>query len=135
VNGEDHWSAAGEKLWVAGNEGRWGEIVLGLNADGSGWTGRPDAVTIFGCDAAAEATIRAVVTRHRALVDGEPWFQSDHAILVARGIPAVAVTSSAFQELYATVTHTPRDTPDLVDPAALATVARFFADVVEATGR
>lgn len=134
VNGEDHYSAAGEKLWVAANEDRWDEITLGLNADGAGWAGHPDAVSWYGCDATEEEAIRRTMARHPSLVEGESWYQSDHAILVAHGRPAVAVTSSAFRELCATITHTERDVPVLVDADAVADVARFFADVVRAFG-
>jgi aminopeptidase YwaD len=131
-NGEDHYSAAGEKLYVAENDGRWEDIIVALNADGAGWAGHPPEVSLYGCEAGLAATIRDVMARYPGLAEGEQWPQSDHSIFAMQGRPAVAVTSADFGELCATITHTDRDVPALVDAAAVASVARFFADVVAA---
>jgi len=51
-------------------------------------------------------------------------------MLVMQGVPAVAVTSEDVFFVSTTLAHTPEDTVDKVDPAAVAEAARFFADVV-----
>jgi aminopeptidase YwaD len=130
LNGEDYYAATGEKRFVADNAGRWNEIALGLNADAAGWIGKPTEVSLYGCDEPTAKAVRASIGRRRAFVEGGPWYQSDHGILLQQGIPAVAVTSSGIAELCATVAHTSRDSLDLVDVSAVAEVARFYADVI-----
>ncbi len=47
-------------------------------------------------------------------------------------VPAVAVTSENVFFIGSTVAHTDKDRPELVDIEAVAAVARFFADALEA---
>ncbi len=49
--------------------------------------------------------------------------------------PAIAITSTTFRELRATVTHTERDARGLVDRAVVVGIARFVADLVAEIGR
>jgi hypothetical protein len=44
--------------------------------------------------------------------------------------PALAMTSELAPELMAEIVHTSSDTPDVVDPAKLVTVARALRDLV-----
>jgi len=44
----------------------------------------------------------------------------------------VALTSTNFRELCATVTHTDRDTLEVVDAAVVAAAAEFVADLIRA---
>lgn len=129
-NGEDYYDATGERRYCADNAGRWGDIVLGLNADAAGWAGHETEVSMYGADDRMAEVVRSAMARRSGFVAGEPWFQSDHSIFVVNGRPAVAVTSSGLMELCATVTHTTGDTLDLVDPEKVADVARFYADVI-----
>lgn len=130
LNGEDDWATPGEKLYVAANEGRWGDIVLGINLDAAGAVGGETAISLYGVEPELAARIGAVASRHAGIVQGEPWFESDHGLFLLNGVPALAITSTTFRELCATVTHTGRDTRDLADPAAIAAIARFLADLV-----
>jgi aminopeptidase YwaD len=132
LNGEDDWATPGEKLYVAANEGAWGDIVLGVNLDAAGAVGGETAISLYGVEAALEATIRAVAARHAGIVEGEPWFESDHGLFLQNGVPALAITSTTFRDLCATVTHTALDTRDLADPASIAGIARLLADLVAA---
>lgn len=134
LNGEDDWATPGEKLYVAANDGAWGDIVLGINLDAAGAVGGETAISLYGAGEPLASRVRAVASRHPAIVEGEPWFESDHGLFLANGVPALAITSTIFRELCATVTHTERDTRDLADPVAIAGIARFLADVVGALG-
>jgi hypothetical protein len=61
-------------------------------------------------------------------ITGLGW--SDHASYWREGVPAVMVTDTAlFRNPHY---HTDRDTPDTVDPEAIARVARGMTAVVEA---
>jgi aminopeptidase YwaD len=57
------------------------------------------------------------------LTEGEQWYQSDHAVFVMNGRPAVAITTALMPEVWATIPHTPADTLDVVDPRKLVQVA------------
>ena len=58
-----------------------------------------------------------------------------HALSMMVGRPALALTSENAVQLGQEVTHTPRDTLDLVDIDAVAATARFLADLVDSLTR
>jgi len=132
LNGEDDWATPGEKLYVAANEGAWGNIVLGVNLDAAGAVGAATAISLYGVDDRLAARIREVAARPPGIVDGEAWYESDHGLFLLHGVPALAITSTTFRELCETVTHTELDSRDLADPAAIVAIARFLADLVGA---
>jgi aminopeptidase YwaD len=135
LNGEDDYATPGEKLYVHANAGRWDEIVLGVNIDAAGARGAETAISLYGMPGPLVALVRDVAARHPGLVDGEPWFESDHGLFLMHGRPALAITSTTFRELCSTVTHTERDARELADPAAVVGIARFLADLVAEMGR
>lgn len=130
MNGEDYYAASGEHLFVAANEGHWQEMVLAISLDVVGGRGAGTAVSLYGCGEDVSAIIKRVMRRHPGTSIGEPWHESDHSIVVMHGRPAVALTSTTFRELCATVTHTERDTLEVVEPERSAATARFVADVI-----
>ncbi len=131
LNGEDHYSVGGEHCFVAANEGRWDEIRLAINLDAVGARGAATAVSLYGCPADLAAHVATVMARHPHTTMGEAWYESDHSIVAMRGRPAVALTSTTFRELCARVTHTDRDTLDLVAAEPVAAAAAFVADLVQ----
>ncbi len=56
--------------------------------------------------------------------------EGDHSIFAFQGIPALAVTSSDLRDGVMKLSHTPRDTPDNVDPALLDQTADFIAHLL-----
>lgn len=129
-NGEDDYAAPGELLWLSRNEGRLGDVILGINIDDLGMWDTHNHVSFYGCPPEVEAAVREVMPAHETLAEGPTWFQSDHAVLSMNGCPAIALTSSdmvGFMERYA---HSERDTPELADPALIAEAARFIRDVI-----
>jgi aminopeptidase YwaD len=130
INGEDHYSVGGEHCFVADNTGRWEEIVLAVNLDAVGARGATTAVSLYGCPDALADHVAAVMGRHPTLQPGEAWYESDHSIVAMHGRPAMALTSTTFRELCASVTHTPRDTLAIVDAEPVAEAAAFVADLL-----
>ena len=129
LNGEDYYAATGQMYYVAANEGLWGDIVLGMNVDGAGLIDSGTAVSFYGVPERQErVVVRAM--RERGFGVGPQWPQSDHSLFVMNGVPAVAVISENAFFVSSTVAHTERDTLRWVDPAVVASVARFLADVV-----
>ena len=130
MNGEDHYASSGEHLFEAANEGRWDEIAGSVNMGAIGARDAGTSLSMYAVRDAGSDLIRRVIHRHPTLSIGEDWREGDHSIVAGHGRPAVALTSTSFRELCATVTHTEKDTLDLVDPAEVANVAEFVADLM-----
>lgn len=123
LNGEDYYAASGEMLWLAANEGRLHEILLGVNMDGVGYRHGKTAFSLYGCPPEMADSIRAVLAARASMVEGDAWYQSDHSLFVFNGVPALAFTSSEFTELWQEIAHTPGDMPEIVDVAHLTAAA------------
>jgi aminopeptidase YwaD len=130
LNGEDYYGACGQKIWMRDNRDRLGDIVLGMNADDSGHAGAGTSVSFYGCPPATDALVRGLFARHPGFGEGPQWPQGDHSLFAFNGVPALAFTAEDFMETFRTITHTAADRPELVDPAIVADVARFMADVI-----
>jgi aminopeptidase YwaD len=134
-NGEDNYANPGELLWEADNEGRWGDIVLGINVDDSGQRDAENNVSFYGCPLVIEAAVREAMTGHDRLSEGPQWGQGDHAILGLHGVPAIAVASSEMYRFMEQYAHTEKDTLDLADCALVADAAHFIHKVIEGVSR
>lgn len=132
MNGEDYYASSGEHLFVAANEGRWEELLGTVNMDAIGARGARTSLSMYAVSERGNGLIHRVMRRHPRVTIGEEWYESDHSIVAAHGRPTVALTSTSFRELCATVTHTERDTLELVDPAEVVAAAEFVADLVRA---
>lgn len=130
MNGEDYYAAPGEQQWLRLNEGRFGEIVLGINLDGAGHRGGRPAYSLYGCSPELADLIRRVLGAYPGMAEGEAWYQSDHSLFLMKGIPALAITSEQFTALWSEVAHTPRDRPEIVDLAQLVTIASALRDLL-----
>ncbi|MDO8915125.1 MAG: M28 family peptidase, partial [Coriobacteriia bacterium] len=130
LNGEDYYGANGQNIWMRDNRDRLGEIVLGMNADDSGHVGHGTYVSFYGCPPETDALVRGLFDRYPGFGEGPQWPQGDHSLFAFNGVPAIAFTAEDFMETFHTITHTLNDQPELVDPAIVADVARFMADVI-----
>lgn len=124
VNGEDHYAAPGELHYLASTD--LAEVRLAINVDGAGYRGGPTAVSTYG---AADQLDLAPLTR-RGLVVGPAWPQSDHMVFAMHGCPALALTSWDVATLMDQVTHSARDTPDLVDVNLLEAAAQGIVALI-----
>jgi aminopeptidase YwaD len=130
LNGEDHYSAAGEMQYLRLNAGRFGEIALGINLDGAGYREGDTCFSLYGCPDELAATVRHTMAHREGLSEGPPWYQGDHGLFLAQQVPALAITSERFEVLWAEVAHTPRDAPELVDPTKLLVTAHALAELI-----
>jgi aminopeptidase YwaD len=130
LNGEDHYSAAGELLYLSENQGRLGEIAVAINLDDVGYIKGKNAYSFYGCPDELADHARRVFAAHPDLVEGEPWYQSDHMIFVQNGVPAMAVTSDRFMEMMESITHTADDTLDKVYAHRLVKLALALRDLL-----
>jgi aminopeptidase YwaD len=130
LNGEDYYSAPGEQLFLRRNEGRFHEILLGINIDGAGDRDGEVAFSLYGCPDPLAEGIREVFRARPEMVEGPAWFQSDHSLFLMHERPALAVTSARFAELWAEIAHTEKDTPERVSPDKLEALASVLRQIV-----
>jgi aminopeptidase YwaD len=130
LNGEDYYSGPGEVEYLDRNEGRFPEIVLGVNLDGAGHHRGRTAYSLYDCPPDIAGSIHDAFAGHEGTFEGERWYQSDHGLFLMNQRPALAITSELFMELLAEVAHTPKDSPEIVDTSKLADVAAALRDLV-----
>ena len=123
INGEDHYSAAGEIEFLRREGDQLHQIQLAINLDSPGYVEGQTAYSLYGCPKPLEARIRETFAKHPDLIEGDPWYQGDHAIFIQKQRPALAITSEKFWTLTQEITHTAEDRIELVDPNKLVELA------------
>ena len=134
LNGEDHYAVPGQAAYMAANDGLFDSIAVNINMDGLGYIDGDTAVSLFGLpdDMAVSASNELIACEGACA--GDPWFQGDHSLFLQAGRPAIAITSDWFLQNKATqtVTHTRRDSIDLVAPERLVSCAVSVKSFIEA---
>ena len=134
MNGEDYYANPGERQYLAANEGRFDSIRLGVNLDDVGYLHGQVAYSLYGVPEEMANLIRARLEVCPGLVEGEAWYQGDHGLFLMHQRPALAMTTDRLAEVMASITHSPQDTIDKVDPAKPARVAGALRDLILALG-
>jgi aminopeptidase YwaD len=122
-NGEDHYSAAGQKDYLRRHGRGMRRIGLVINVDDIGYKKGKTAYSFYQCLRAFRNKCRTQFRKFDGLTEGEPWVHGDHMIFVQRGLPAIALTSQKMRTLMAKITHTPKDVPGILDFQKLAETA------------
>jgi len=130
LNGEDYYAASGQLQYLALNEGQYETILVAINMDAAGYHQANTMYSLFGCPEPMARTLHEIFGGRYRFEEGEPWYQSDHSIFIAQQRPAVAITSTNLMELSTHITHTEKDTPDIIDCHKLADIAYGLRDVV-----
>jgi aminopeptidase YwaD len=130
MNGEDHYSAAGEMDYLARLGEEMPRIRLEVNIDGIAYVEGPTSWSTYGCAPEMERSIQTVMSGHAGIEPGDPWYSGDHIVFAQAGVPALAFTSGEINRLMQSVTHTARDTQDLVDPGRILQVSAAVAELV-----
>lgn len=130
MNGEDYYSNPGEQQWLALNAGRFDEILLGINIDDVGYIKGKVGYSLYNCPAELAAVIAQTFSACASIVEGDPWYQGDHGLFLINEVPALALTSDQLAELMGSITHTPNDTPEMVDPVRLVEIALALRDLL-----
>jgi aminopeptidase YwaD len=130
MNGEDYYSNPGELQYLNRNRGRFAEMVLGVNLDGVGFHEGETAYSLYGCPDDLAALLRETLSGRPGMIEGEPWYQGDHAIFLVNEVPTLAFTSDRSEDMLANVVHTPKDRPELVAADKLVDTAVALRDIV-----
>ena len=117
LNGEDYYAVPGQMNYLMANQGRFNEMIININIDGAGYREGPASFSLFDLPDELRAKVMKVMDRYPGITEGEPWPQGDHSIFLQNGVPAIAVSSKWFIDNMAVqdITHTPKDSPEIVD--------------------
>ncbi len=129
-NGEDHYSASGEKAYLKANKGKLNEIILNINMDALGSHQEKTFYSFYNCPKKLKTIIQKTFATQPGFSEGEPWYQSDHMVFAMNGVPALAITSENFVEILTELAHTPKDNPEKVDINKLVTCAQSLCALV-----
>jgi aminopeptidase YwaD len=120
-----------EILAFNGEDYNLDRIAVAINLDDLGYKQGKTAYSLYECPDEIDRTACNIFSRYSGMVMGDPWYQGDHMIFVQKGKPAIALTSEKMPELMATITHTPKDTPDMVDCTKLVETASSLRDFIQ----
>jgi len=129
-NGEDHYSAAGEKAYLKANEGKLSEVLVNINMDALGSYYGKTVYSFYECPDELKSVIQKTFAVQTGFAEGEPWYQSDHMVFAMNGVPALAITSENFIEILTELAHTPEDNLEKVDCGKLVKVAKTLRDLL-----
>jgi len=131
MNGEDYYSSPGELQYLAANAGRFQEIELGINLDDIGYLHGGVAYSLYGVDEQVSTRMRTLFSRHPGIAEGPAWYQGDHGLFLMNQRPALAFTTDRLGEVMAEITHSPKDTIEMVDPAKPVLVAEALRELMD----
>lgn len=130
LNGEDNYTAGGQMDYLRRYGKELDRIIVVINVDDIGYVKGKSAYSLYECpDAVRKAAEKAFGT-HDGIAKGGQWYQGDHMVFVQKGRPAIAFTAEKMRELMRKYTHTPADTPEIVDCRKLVEVAEAIGDLV-----
>jgi aminopeptidase YwaD len=129
-NGEDYYSAGGQMDYLR----RYGEdftrMIAAVNVDDVGYKQGKTAYSLYECPDEIKQKAHNIFGKYDGIIAGEPWYQGDHMIFIQNKKPAIAFTSEKVSELMATITHSPKDTPDIIDYRKLVELAQALHDLL-----
>lgn len=129
-NGEDYYSAPGQVAYIRKYASRFPEILLAVNLDGLGYVEGKTATSLYDCPAEVTEMVEKVFDSQDEFVRGDSWYQSDHSIFIQNEVPAMAITTDQFSEVWAGIAHTEKDAVDIVEPSKLVRTALGLRDLI-----
>lgn len=132
-NGEDYYAVPGQAKFLEQNEGQFGNIALNINIDGAGLKEGASCFSPFGLPDDMQKALNRIIADNPDIVEGLPWYQSDHSMFIQQGCPAIAVSSQFFIENMKTqdITHTPKDNLSIVGYERVVDCAVGIKELIE----
>lgn len=126
LNGEDYYGVPGQLSYITANQDQFDNILLNVNIDGAGYKTGNSVFSFFNLPEMINKKAGEVLKEFPTIVEGIQWPQGDHSIFVQFGRPAIAVSSQWFTENIESqdITHTSKDTIDIVDLSKLVELAQ-----------
>jgi len=122
-NGEDNFGAGGQMDYLRRYGNQLEKALVAVNLDDVGYIKGKTAFSLYECPDSISKKAHHIFNSFEDIIRGEQWFQGDHMIFVQKEIPAIAFTAEKMSELMTQITHTQKDTPDLVDCMKLVEIA------------
>jgi aminopeptidase YwaD len=122
-NGEDHYSLGGQMDYLNRYSDSLNQILVAINIDDVGYAKGETAYSFYSCPSEIQQKANMAFSRHREIHEGEQWYQGDHMIFAQSQKPTIAITSDKVAELMTTITHSPKDTPEIIDYHKLVELA------------
>lgn len=129
-NGEDNYSAGGQMDYLRRYGNELDSVMAICNIDDVGYIKGKTAFSLYEYPEKLREKTRFIFERFDGIVEGDQWYSGDHMIFVQKGIPAIAVTAENMTELMAEITHTEKDTPEIVDCEKLLELATAVKDFI-----
>jgi aminopeptidase YwaD len=135
-NGEDYFSVPGQMKYIELNQNRFDTISLNINIDGAGYREGGTEFSFYDVPDDVLSKARKVISRFPLIQEGKQWVQGDHSIFLHYGCPAIAVSSEWFIANIETqdITHTPKDSIEIVDCRRVTEAARALAELLRELG-
>jgi aminopeptidase YwaD len=130
LNGEDYYAASGEIDYLEKHLGSPEKILLAINIDGAGYQEGQTAYSLYGCPEEMQMDVRTVFETFPDLVEGQPWYQSDHSLFIQKNVPAIAITSDRYDVLWSEIAHTSKDLPNIVDLQKLVDLSAAIHNLI-----
>jgi len=130
INGEDNYSAGGEMEYLRRHQGNFGQIRLDINIDGVGYKEMPTGISYYECPESIKTTSEGLLAVHPGIEEMPQWPQGDHMVFLSQSVPAIALTTAGFSEVWADIAHTEKDTIDIVDCSQLSEAAEFIHELI-----
>lgn len=130
LNGEEYYNTPGQNEYLRLAKGTYADILLAINLDDIGYYKDRTAFSLYEVPQRTAALVRNTYDGRENFFEGPAWYQSDHGIFIANGIPAMAITEESFAELLAEITHSEKDSPEIVDPVKLVDNASALTDLI-----
>lgn len=129
-NGEDHYSAGGQMDYLQRHNEGLDQIFVAINIDDVGYFKGKTAYTFYECPTQIQQKTRSIFSQHSGVVEGEPWYSGDHMIFAQKSKATIAITTDVIAELMETITHSPKDTPEIIDCDKLVELAYALEKLV-----
>lgn len=130
LNGEDHYSVAGQMGYLKHNQESLNKIILAINIDDVGYKKGKTSYTFYQCSGQTKQLVKKVFSKHMELIEGEPWYNGDHMIFAQNSVETMALTSTNTAFLMKNITHTQKDKPDIINFEKLVEIAAALKDLI-----
>ena len=127
-NGEEYLPIGDDEYVRRAGEASFGEILLAINLDGSGYTGGNNTIAQFNIVPELASRLAEITDCYPALQAVEPWPESNHSTFAFRGVPALAFSAHGAW----THAHSPADTVAQVSVEKLAEIVAVVSQIVVA---
>jgi len=130
INGEDNYSAGGEMEYLRRHQGSFNQIRLDINIDGVGFKEMPTGISYYECPEDVKKHAEMLLADHPGIEEMQPWPQGDHMVFLSQGVPAIALTTAGFSEVWSDIAHTEKDTLEIVDFGKLVDAAMYIHELI-----